>query len=1108
MAQADHQSLTKLLDGFIASVRDVLITPGAKSETSLYTQFESFLVAAIPAAQPAANDFNFVAQAGADEAGIPDYRVQSGNELKGWVEVKAVIGKDLNHLKGHDATQMERFVSGLDNVIYTTGWQWRLYQHGQQIGRDVVLGPSTMFDPDGLGYDVTDDVVYEIAVLLANFAAAPTQDYSSAQAAVKALASRAKALKLALVTVGRDGAGDHLVELESDFRGLLYRNGLPFTWEKFVDSYVQLATFGVLLWRLETGKPIALNQQVGISQGLHPLLAQCLAILWQPQSRITIVAPLLEELCRTVNNINPALFQTKEKQSSGRRRYVPDPIVHAYEPFFEQYDPATRDSSGVFYTPVEVVEHIVDGIEDLLIGSLNRPDGLLDESAQFLDPATGTGTFLIGLANAVAAAAADAGLPTDQMVEQVLTEHSSAFELFVGPYTIAHQRLEVALKTFGVVPKKRLPIYLADTLAAPVAGTLEESGFGIAGDEIKKERAGADHVKTAEDILVIFGNPPYERVKQSSGGGFEPFAQHLFNELREATPSEYRADLKSTKDLFVAFWAWTLWALQPPEKRLGNIDSPTIDPPSCNGIAAFITNRTWISGRSLVGLRRLVRRGAKEIWICDIGGDSRGAAGARKWAGGDANVFSIRTGVAIAWIVFDREHDGPPTVRYRRLYGNKAKKLATLQERFSRDDFEEIGGSDIDPFLPNRWGDSPLATSPRIPDLFTDEPETGIQTARDTRKYTPIGTHAAEVYAVAEGKKKAHAVGSLAEWAQLNKTDQFTEWATAQRKRTKGAKPPDPSGLAPDRVREFLYRPLDFRWVYDDPSWIDWFRPNLHRVYLGERRVPTLLTNPRDHGAGPAVLHVDRLAEQHAFNNRGAKGLYPLWRPQPEGQPPVDKRKPLKDGMRCGFSPMVLDWLDELDRSGQVESAYDYILAVLSAPAYTANHWSALENDTLRVPLTSDADVFEAGAQLGAQLRDVWTLQVPKHPDVAWKGTSSEPLGKARHQDTRIVFSNGRELEGVTADVWTFEVSGYRVLQEWFKARPHWTATVSEAKTANAVVSSIRKYLDLGPSLDDVYTRALSTATERVEATETAGLEPVEPPAEATSVEDDGALLL
>ena len=691
-----------------------------------------------------------------------------------------------------------------------------------------------------------------------------------------------------------------------------------------------------------------MGNQVGIAPTMHPLLAQCLGILWQPASQPAILKPLLEELCITVNNIDPTLFAPKS--SKGKRKYITDPIVHAYEPFFQQYDPAARESAGVYYTPTEIVAHIIDGVEELLVGSLLRSDGLLDEGAKFLDPATGTGTFLLGLTSAVVEAAKSAGLPVDQMVTEVMTKRTSAFELFPGPYTVAHQRLEVALKSFGAALTDRLPIYLADTLAAPEAGTLVGSGFGLAGVEIKREREEADKVKTAQDILVILGNPPYERVKQSGGGGFELFATSLLEQLKKATPLDFRADLKSTKDLFVAFWLWSLWALQPPALRLGNIESPTLKPKTNHGIISFITNRTWISGRSLAGLRRLMRRGAKEIWICDLGGDNRGAHGAKSWAGGDANVFGIQTGVAIAWGVFDRDYDGEPTVYYRRMYGSKPAKLAELAAGFERSDFEVLGGEDIAPFLPNRWGDSPLATSPRISELFAIQPETGNLTSRDTKSHPPIGTRKSDVYAATRiGRDKTVVSGSLGEWSRLGSAQRVIEWQTAQSKRA-GKTAPAPGSLSESRLRSYAYRPLDFRFLYDDDKWIDWPRPRLREVYGKDNRVWALVTNPKDHGRGPAVIHVDRLMDQHVYNRRGAKGVYYLWRPYVQGHVLPDARTILQNDQSCTFSSLVYDWLDGIGRSGQVEDAYDYILAVLSAPTYTADHWQALENDTLRVP--------------------------------------------------------------------------------------------------------------------------------------------------------------
>ncbi|MGX1768256.1 hypothetical protein ACWIE7_08110 [Dietzia sp. NPDC055343] len=225
--------------------------------------------------------------------GVPDFRVDAPEGLLGWVEFKAVVGKDLRSLKGHDKRQRELFVAGLHNIILTNGWQWELYQDSRKIR--TVTFDSQLFTADTIPM-IDSGRIDELQTLLSLFLTFKLGSYETTDTAVSALASRAKALKLALSEVGPSGAGAHLNQLRADFQALLYRNGQPFTWEKFVDSYVQIAAFGALLWRLESGATISLQHQVGLKVGLHPLLSQCLAILWSPQSRIPTLESLLEEL--------------------------------------------------------------------------------------------------------------------------------------------------------------------------------------------------------------------------------------------------------------------------------------------------------------------------------------------------------------------------------------------------------------------------------------------------------------------------------------------------------------------------------------------------------------------------------------------------------------------------------------------------------------------------------------------------------------------------------------------------------------------------------------------------------------------------------------------
>ena len=1046
---------------FVSAARAIMATPGAKPESSLYGVFGEFLSEIAMSLAPGLA-IQFVPQAGAESIGIPDYRIQRDGELLGWIELKAPA-KRLDSLSGHDKQQKDRFVDGLHNLILTNGWEWELYQDGKQVGSTVIVGSAEAFRPEVLPDVSSDDAACALSDLLRSFFIAQLSDYRTVGAAVTALAVRARALRNGLTELGETGAGENLASLKADFQNLVFRNGQKFDWARFVDSYVQIAAFGALLWRLESKEPISLNLQVGLKHGVHPLLYQCLQILWSHSSRPQMLQPLLEELCNTVNLIPPELFEPPASNSD--RQYVPDPIVHAYEPFFAVYDSAARDAAGVYYTPVQVVEHMVAGVEHVVKHTFGRTAGLLDPDARYLDPATGTGTFLLGLAQAVARAASSAGIPVDSAVHELVTKQISAFELMPGPYTIAHQRMEALLEAFGTPATTRLPIFLTDTLAAPEAGMLVTSGFGVAGEEILRERERADEVKTADELLVVLGNPPYERLTSSTA--IEPFAKGLFDILRDHTPEEYRQDLKSTSDLYVAFWLWALWALQAPATRTASAQVPKIDTRNAHGVAAFISNRTWIQGRSLIGLRSVATQGARDIWVLDLGGDTRGSDGINDFAI-DRNVFDIQTGVAIVWVVFDREYSGRPQVHYRRLFGTRAEKGAALRESFDPTLFETLPADPHHGFVPVLWDNHDLASAPSLDEVFADAPETGFQTARDKKRLSPLATDKDSVLGVAPGKSllsQPIRTGNLGIWSSLPATQRTAEWSTAQSRRAK-RNTPSVESLTTDKVRRVLYRPLDYRWLYNDPNWVDWYRDSLQSVYnLGD--VPTLITNPRGQGAGPAAIHSLVLPDQHAFNNRGGKGVWCLWRPADSGAAFEDPDPRMIVGTRrTGFGLQIVEWLEALDRPQAYEEAYSYVLATLSAQSYTRRNWLALDADSLRVPLTSDAQFFDRGVELGDAIRQAWELKVPSDR-LLWDGRSSGTnLGTAQWQDGAIHFSNGRVLRGVSAQAWNFKVSRYRVLPSWFAARKDWPMTVAHAQEAQTVVAAAARLAELSLQAD------------------------------------------
>jgi hypothetical protein len=66
-----------------------------------------------------------------------------------------------------------------------------------------------------------------------------------------------------------------------------------------------------------------------------------------------------------------------------------------YEDFYKVYNPDAADRLGVVYTPGEIVRFMIRGAEWLTEKHFDKT--LDDESVEILDPATGTGTFIVEL---------------------------------------------------------------------------------------------------------------------------------------------------------------------------------------------------------------------------------------------------------------------------------------------------------------------------------------------------------------------------------------------------------------------------------------------------------------------------------------------------------------------------------------------------------------------------------------------------------------------------------------------------------------------------------------------------------------------------------------
>ena len=127
-------------------------------------------------------------------------------------------------------------------------------------------------------------------------------------------------------------------------------------------------------------------------------------------------------------------------------------ITLFYEPFLQAFDPDLRKELGVWYTPPEIVRYMVRRVDQLLRSELGIEDGLADDQVYVLDPAAGTGSYLIEVARCIheTLTAQGHGAMAAGRVQTALRSRIFGFEILSAPYVVAHLQLGIYLRSMGI----------------------------------------------------------------------------------------------------------------------------------------------------------------------------------------------------------------------------------------------------------------------------------------------------------------------------------------------------------------------------------------------------------------------------------------------------------------------------------------------------------------------------------------------------------------------------------------------------------------------------------------------------------------------------------
>jgi hypothetical protein len=913
-----------------------------------------------------------------------------------------------------------------------------------------------------------DDLVKWRAQWSSAFSLRYDQVINDSKTLALAMAELAKRIRRRVNTVlALESDSGHLRQMHKAFKDNLITD---LSDDTFADMFAQTITYGLFTARASRSSGgLVADNLADMVPSTNPFLKELLGSFLSAAGRARSSAKRVDFDELGINEVVTTLREVPMDavlRSFNTNNPGDDPVIHFYEDFLDQYDAEMRDKRGVFYTPGPVVHFIVRSVDEILKTEFGIEDGLastitwgemierkpaltLPNSCtaatpfvQVLDPATGTGTFIVEVITQIHTHMlgkwAKQGKVTKpqwqplwvEYVKQHLLPRLYAFELMMAPYAIAHMKIGLKLAETGYsFPEDgpRAKVFLTNALepAHEVQRSLETMSPMLA-----HEATAANQAKECGGFTVIMGNPPYAG---HSANNNVPTIVTAVQEYKRGYPDLHKPGQgKWLQNDYVKF-------IRFAELKLLESDV---------GILGFITDHSYLDNPTFKGMRNHLRQSFPFVRIVDLHGNSKRREKALDGSK-DESVFSITQGAAIG--LFAR---GTESVNEKCLdiLGTKNLKLEAMLRKSLRSESlttlapnapfwlykpqAQAGRNDYE----NGWG-LPLIFSPN------GDPAPGIVTTQDE-------------FAVSWTEKDAKAkVQALLATDTEAEARQLFQLCTQNQWNYKEAKLALADGAWKTKIVPVLYRPFDTRVTVYDKHVAVHRRERVTSHFLEGKNLGMSCTRAIEiQGNFQHVFCTAHLTQLHTVSLKEINYLFPVWRYVPEGRRP-NLVSSFIVVLQTALKLTSIDYRPEDPTAPlHAEKIFHYLYAVLHSPAYRQRYAAFLRTDFPRIPIPGSRKMFDALAKLGAELA-AWHLL--EHPDAAaidvnhstpagtvtWFGRDFA-LKKVAEKSRELADMQGTEdkvgkvhinatsgFANVHQSIWQHTIGGYQVLHKWLDDR-------------------------------------------------------------------------
>ncbi len=966
--------------------------------------------------------------------GAPDYIITKHDIPIGYIEAKD-IGADLDNRVYKE--QFDRYKHSLSNLIITDYLTFELFREGEKVA-SIQIGKTQGNKITAIGDNFND-----FTALIKDFCTHVGQTIKSPSKLAKMMAGKARLManiiEASLNSDHQDQENSSLRDQMDAFKQILIHDIKP---KEFADIYSQTIAYGMFAARLhDTSLEDFTRQEAAeLIPKSNPFLRKLFQYIagYDLDTRIVWIVDALAEIF-SATNVAELL------NDFGKATQQHDPIIHFYETFLSEYDPALRKSRGVWYTPAPVVNFIVRAVDDILRTEFDLKEGLADTSktkikikdyskatsdlrsktkviereeevhrVQILDPATGTGTFLAEVVKNIFSRFEGQEGIWSKYVEQHLLPRLNGFEILMASYAMAHLKLDMLLTETGYKPNKdqRFRIYLTNSLEEhhPDTGTLWANWLSTEANE-------ANRIKRDTPVMCVIGNPPYSVSSSNKSEWIEKLIADYKKDLNER-------NIQPLSDDYIKFI------------RFGQhfIDK------NGSGILAYISNNSFIDGIMHRRMRKHLLESFDKVYILDLHGNSKKKEICPDGSI-DQNVFDIMQGVSINIFVKTgkkRKSDLGQVLHFD-LFGKREIKYDYLQ----KNSLNSLQWNELSPIEPNHFlvlknfdGNNVYEKGFKVEELFVLKAN-GIKTQRDDAS-------------IRFTKEECDVIKSdfinLSNLELIQKYDfkDVRDWTIDFARSDLKANP-----IIEDII---AYRPFDFRrmnYTGKTKGIMGYPRFDVMKHFLSTKENFGLILVSQPQAANLSFfdcIFIVRNISDTNFYRRGGPSCLPLYLySEINSQKSILPKKLRNPNLNLEIVHQIaiklnLVFTEEKELSENTFAPIDildYIYAVLHSPTYRNKYKEFLKIDFPRVPYPKDSVTFWKLVKLGSEIRQIHLLD----SSLVEKRITTYPISgnnlveKLRYENGKVWINDGQYFDCVPEVVWSFYIGGYQPAQKWLKDR-------------------------------------------------------------------------